>query len=78
MSALVVKAKTIKDKGIALCHESQGYSANLRPVSLLMKSDLAPEQITKDVVKALRQVTVDMKILMMSGCNVGMMITKSG
>lgn len=60
MSALVVKAKTIKDKGIALCHESQGYSANLRPVSLLMKSDLAPEQITKDVVKALRQVTVDM------------------
>lgn len=60
MSGLVVKAKTIKDKGIALCHESQGYSANLRPVSLLMKSDLAPEQITKDVVKALRQVTVDM------------------
>lgn len=60
MSALVVKSKTIKDKGIALCHESQGYSANMRPVSLLMKSDLAPEQITKDVVKALRQVTVDM------------------
>ncbi|QEQ94922.1 hypothetical protein pEaSNUABM56_00123 [Erwinia phage pEa_SNUABM_56] len=60
MSGLVVKAKTIKDKGIALCHESQGYSANLRPVSLLMKSDLAPDQITKDVVKALRQVTVDM------------------
>lgn len=60
MSELVVKAKTIKDKGIALCHESQGYSANLRPVSLLMKSDLAPEQITKDVVKALRQVTVEM------------------
>lgn len=60
MSALVVKAKTIKDKGIALCHKSQGYSANMRPVSLLMKSDLAPEQITKDVVKALRQVTVDM------------------
>ena len=60
MSELVVKAKTIKDKGIALCHKSQGYSANLRPVSLLMKSDLAPEQITKDVVKALRQVTVEM------------------
>lgn len=60
MSALVVKAKTIKDKGIALCHESQGYSANMRPVSLLMKTNLAPEQITKDVVKALRQVTVDM------------------
>lgn len=60
MSGLLVKAKTIKEKGIALCHESQGFSANLRPVSLLMKSDLAPEQITKDVVKALRQVTVDM------------------
>lgn len=58
--SIVVKSKTIKDKGIALCHESQGFSANLRPVSLLMKSDLAPEQITKDVVKALRQVTVDM------------------
>ncbi|KOC88839.1 hypothetical protein [Winslowiella iniecta] len=25
-------------KGIALCHESQGYSANLRPDSLLMKA----------------------------------------
>ena len=56
----VTKAKTIKEKGIALCHESQGYSANLRPVSLLMKSDLTPEQITEDVVKALRQVTVSM------------------
>ena len=56
----IAKAKAIKEKGIALCHESQGYSANMRPVSLLMKSDLAPEQITKDVVKALRQVTVDM------------------
>lgn len=25
------KAKTIKEKGIALCHQAQGYSANLRP-----------------------------------------------
>lgn len=56
----VIKAKTIKEKGIALCHESQGFSANLRPVSLLMKSDLAPEQITEDVIKALQQVTVTM------------------
>jgi len=41
------KAKTIKEKGIALCHQSQGYSANLRPVSLMMKSkfeDLTEEQ----------------------------------
>lgn len=60
MSEVVNKSKTIKDKGIALCHESQGFSANLRPVSLLMKSDLKPEQITTDVVKALRQVTVDL------------------
>lgn len=56
----VAKAKTIKEKGIALCHESQGFSANLRPVSLLMKSDLRPEQITEDVIKALQQVTVSM------------------
>ncbi|AGZ17545.1 hypothetical protein X824_gp071 [Escherichia phage 4MG] len=56
----IAKAKAIKEKGIALCHESQGFSANLRPVSLLMKSDLKPEQITEDVIKALQQVTVSM------------------
>lgn len=32
------RGKRIKEKGIALCHESQGYSANLRPDSLLMKA----------------------------------------
>lgn len=39
--------KTIKEKGIAICHQAQGYSANLRPVSLMMKSkfeDLTEEQ----------------------------------
>lgn len=39
--------KTIKEKGIALCHQAQGYSANLRPVSLMMKAsldELTPEQ----------------------------------
>ena len=39
--------KTIKEKGIALCHQAQGYSANLRPVSLRMKAsldELTPEQ----------------------------------
>ena len=39
--------KAIKDKGIALCHQAQGYSANLRPVSLMMKADvstLTPDQ----------------------------------
>ena len=50
----------IQEKGIALCHEAQGFSANNRPVSLLMKSDLEPEQLTDDIVKALRQVTVDL------------------
>lgn len=41
--------KAIKDKGIALCHQAQGYSANLRPVSLMMKAsldELTPEQRT--------------------------------
>lgn len=40
--------KNIKEKGIALCHQLQNYSANLRPVSLLMKADvstLTPEQL---------------------------------
>jgi len=40
--------KAIKSKGIAICHEAQGFSANLRPVSLMMKAsleDLTPEQI---------------------------------
>ncbi|MCS2164988.1 hypothetical protein [Scandinavium manionii] len=39
--------KAIKSKGIAICHEAQNYSANLRPVSLMMKAsldDLTPEQ----------------------------------
>lgn len=50
--------RKIKSKGIALCHKLQGYGANNRPVSLLMKSELSPDQLTKDVVKALRQVTL--------------------
>lgn len=40
--------KNIKEKGIALCHQAQGYSANLRPVSLMMKAsldELTPEQL---------------------------------
>ncbi|HCB2271362.1 TPA: hypothetical protein MYR17_001870 [Citrobacter koseri] len=39
--------KAIKEKGIALCNQAQGYSANLRPVSLMMKAnldELTPEQ----------------------------------
>ena len=53
------RTKKIKSKGIALCHKLQGYGANNRPVSLLMKSDLSPDQLTEDVIKALRQVTLE-------------------
>lgn len=53
------RTKEIKSKGIALCHKLQGYGANNRPVSLLMKSELSPDQLTKDVIKALRQVTLE-------------------
>lgn len=60
INVAVNKAKQVKSKGIALTHRDQGYSANQRPVSLMMKSELAPELITTDVVKALRQVTVEM------------------
>ncbi|WP_208715265.1 hypothetical protein [Pantoea cypripedii] len=45
------RGKTIKEKGIALCHESQGYSANLRPDSLLMKAG-KPGMISLQVNKA--------------------------
>lgn len=53
------RTRKIKSKGIALCHKLQGYGANNRPVSLLMKSELSPDQLTKDVIKALRQVTLE-------------------
>lgn len=54
------KVKILSSKGIALTCEAQNYSANNRPVSLLMKSDLKPEQLTTDIIKALQQVTVSM------------------
>lgn len=57
---MTIKTTTIKSKGIALTSKSSNYSANNRPVSLLMKSDLDPSQVTMDIVKALRQVTVEM------------------
>ena len=53
------RTKKIKSKGIALCHKLQGYGANNRPISLLMKSELSPDQLTEDVIKALRQVTLE-------------------
>lgn len=62
MAIEVEKGRVIKSKGIALTHRDQGYSANARPVSLLMKSDLEPNEITVDVLKALRQVTVQISM----------------
>ncbi len=59
---LNIKKRKIKDKGIALCHESQGFSANKRPISLLMKSDIKPEDLTEDIIKNLQQVTVTMSM----------------
>lgn len=59
---LNIKKKKIKDKGIALCHEAQGFSANKRPVSLLMKSDLKAEDLSEEVIKNLQQVTVTMSM----------------
>ncbi|CAI2019398.1 Uncharacterised protein [Serratia quinivorans] len=43
-------APKYKSRGIALCHESQGYSANKRPNSLLMKSNGKSEGKVKVVV----------------------------
>lgn len=45
------KTATIKLKGIALTHKEQGYSANLRPVSLLMKADV--NELTDEQKEAL-------------------------
>ena len=56
--------------GIALTHKLQGYSANLRPVSLLMKSGITPgislrinksalENTTPEVLAALKRLGYD-------------------
>lgn len=56
--------------GIALTHKLQGYSANLRPVSLLMKSGITPgislrinksalENATPEVLAALKRLGYD-------------------
>ena len=49
--SLVIKDKDGKrSPHLALCHEAQGFSANNRSVSLLMKSGV---ELTEDVTKAL-------------------------
>lgn len=49
------KSRKIKSRGIALTHKDQGYSANQRSVSLLMKAE-APENLTVEIIKNLEQV----------------------
>ena len=45
--------KTIKEKGIALCHQAQGYSANLRPVSLMRtKEKIFADALFRNTVDA--------------------------
>lgn len=62
ISTWIEKGKKIKSRGIALTHKDQGYSANNRPVSLLMKSDISPDNLTVDVVKALEQVQLSISM----------------
>lgn len=46
--------------GISVCHREQGYSANQRPYSLIMKSNemLSDELITVDIIKSLKHIAV--------------------
>lgn len=52
----IEKGRRVKSRGIALTHKDQGYSANLRPVSLLTKSDIDPNTLTVEMMKSLEQV----------------------
>ncbi len=56
MSLVINKGK---NPHLAITHEKQGYSANLRPVSLLMKSEY---ECTEEVVKALQNLGVEVDI----------------
>lgn len=62
MAIEIVKGRKIKSKGIALTHKDQGGPANGRSVSLLMKSDLAPELLNENIIKSLRQVAVEVSM----------------
>lgn len=53
---LVLKDKEKKAPHLALCHEAQGFSANNRHVSLLMKSDV---EMTEEISKALQVLGID-------------------
>lgn len=62
MTISVNKGRNVMSKGIALCHVEQGYSANKRAVSLLMKSNVESKEITTEVVKGLRQISVEISM----------------
>lgn len=53
---LIIKDKEAVEKKtphLALCHETQGYSANNRPMSLLMKSDVELTKEQEELLKSL-------------------------
>lgn len=62
MTIKVTKGRNVMSKGIALCHVEQGYSANKRAVSLLMKSNVESKEMTTEIVKGLRQVSVEISM----------------
>ncbi|WP_284161618.1 hypothetical protein [Burkholderia pseudomallei] len=62
MAIKVTKGRNVMSKGIALCHVEQGYSANKRAVSLLMKSNVESKEMTTEIVKGLRQVSVEISM----------------
>lgn len=55
---IISKDREKKTPHLALCHEDQGYSANNRPVSLLMKST---EGFSDEVIKALSNLGYDIQ-----------------
>lgn len=54
--SFIEKGRKVKSRGIALTHKDQGYSANNREISLLMKSDIDPNTLTVEMIKSLEQV----------------------
>lgn len=49
---------------LAVCHKSQGYSANKRPVALLFKSE--DTVVTKEIIKSLEGIVSEKELLKMS------------
>ena len=62
IKTFIQKGRTIKSRGVALCHIDQGYSANGRHISLLTKSDVEPEKLTVEIIKSLEQVNLKLSM----------------